>query len=215
VPSILAASLKHHKANFQVAMWVFLSVVSIYGLMGCLSSLFLSDIPSNISLLFKEDLKRNSSDVPLLLVCFSSVVVFAPALDVMGNSAIYGQALTGIIITAMYGTNHEQVKEQRPLLYRLIRVVCVLPALLFSSFSIKLVTHMQGGFVVFAGNCSVVLTLVCIPLCYNAALRKVKEHSKFELKMKGVEGLNYFIAAASGVFFIVVMSRDIYELTFK
>ena len=141
LPSILAASLNHHKASLQVAMWVFLSVVSIYGLMGCISSLFLSDIPSNISLLFKENLKRNSSDVPLLLAYFSSIVVFAPALDVIGNSAIYGQALTGIIITAMYGTNHEEVKMQRPLLCRLIRVGCVLPALLFASFSVKLVTH--------------------------------------------------------------------------
>ena len=68
---------------------------------------------------------------------------------------------------------------------------------------------------VLAGNCGVVLTFVFIPLCYNAAQRKVKEHSKFEPKMKRIEGLNYFIAAASSAFFIVVMSRDIYELAFR
>lgn len=206
VPSLLAASHKHHKANRQVAMWLFLSVVGIYGLMGCLSSFFLSDIPSNISLLFKEDL-RNSPEAPLLLLYLSSLVVFTPAVDVMSNSAIYGQALAGIIISSLYGTNHEQVKAQRPVLYRVIRVMCVLPPLLFCSFSTQL-----GSFVTFAGNCCVLITFVAIPLCYNAAQSKLKEKSKFELQVRGLKSLNYAIAAVFSVFFILVMSRDFYAV---
>jgi len=211
VPSLLAASHKHHKANRQVAMWVFFSVVGIYGLMGCLSSLLLSDIPSNISLLFKEDLK-NSPEAPLLLLYLSSIVIFTPAADVMGNSAIYGQALAGVIITSLYGTNHVQVKAQRPILYRLIRVLCVLPSLLFCSFSTKLVIRTQSSFVVFTGNFCVLITFVAIPLCYNAAQSKVEEKSKFELKVRGLKSINYAIAAVSSVFFVLTMSRDVYAV---
>lgn len=211
IPSLLAASHKHHKANLQVAKWVFFSVVCIYGLMGCISSLFLGDIPSNISLLFKEDL-RHSADAPLFLLYLSSIVIFTPAADVTTNSAIYGQALAGMIVTSLCGTNHEQVKAQRPVLYRLIRVLCVLPPLLFCSFSTQLVITTQGSFVAFAGNCCVLITCVSIPLCYNAAQSKVEEVSKFELKMRGLKSLNYAIVAASTVFFLLVMSQDFYAV---
>ena len=140
-PSLFAVSNRHHRAQKQVAAWVSISTFALYCFFGTICALLIEKIPSNVSLYFKEEVEKlGEIAVPSMLLLLTYVVIIAPAIDITTNAPIYGHALAGGVITSIYGTNHQEIKRLHPILYRLIRVICVLPAFFLASLSTKLVT---------------------------------------------------------------------------
>ena len=68
---------------------------------------------------------------------------------------------------------------------------------------------------VISGNFGLVLSFIYIPLCYNSASKQLHVHSKFELKVPGLEVLNYLIAGVFSVFFVVIMTEDLVKTYFS
>lgn len=55
------------------------------------------------------------------------------------------------------------------------------------------------------GISNIVLTFICIPICYNVAKEKLEEKSKFELKCSYLKALNYGIGALFGGVFLILL----------
>lgn len=202
VPSVFAASHKHHRGQRQVATWVNLSTLCLYCVFGSVCAIFLPDIPSNISLFFKE-LNTGGSILTKVAVL---LVLVAPAVDIITNAPIDGHTLAGGVTTTIYGTDHEQTRQDNPVLYRVIRVLCVLPPFFLASLSTDLST-----FVTISGKFSVVLSLVYIPICYNAALSKLPIRSKFEFKLRYLREVNTLIAVVFACVFVCLLTHDLWK----
>jgi len=133
VPSILYSSDIDSAQHGNVAKWVALSTAGVYGAMG-ITGLLLPGLPDNISLLFSSETYGYPADsVPYILQCINSVVISIPVLDICTNSPIYGQSISGIVTTCFYGPRHSKVRSERPVLYRAIRCLVVVPPVLMAA----------------------------------------------------------------------------------
>lgn len=142
VPSILYAADIDSAENASVAKWVALSTAGVYGAMGA-TGLLLPGLPDNISLLFSsETYGYPPGAVPYFLQCINSLIISIPVLDICTNSPIYGQGLSGIVTTCIYGPKHSKVRSEHPVLYRAIRCLVIVPPVLMAAASHRLVRTM-------------------------------------------------------------------------
>ena len=196
-PSVMHDSHISHHEHDIVARWVSVSTVGLYALLG-FTGLLMPGLPDNISLLFaKETYGYSAETVPVMLQVVNWMVIFIPVLDVWTNSPIYGQSLAGLLTTCAYGTNHTQVRDAHPILYRFLRCFVMIPPAFVASLSPFLVPSTQGPAISFSGNFYIPMIIVYMPLCYNAA------REKFSLKWswRGVQVCNYMLAAFGTVLF--------------
>lgn len=132
-PSVLASSAKHHKSQKLVAFWMFASSLAIYGVVGCTTGVFLVDIfYSSISF---YDLYLTAQQSSLL-----TAILVIPALDIITNSPIVCQTLSGAVFTALYGTNHKLERLNHPRIHLLLRLGSVIPSFIFASIIPKFVS---------------------------------------------------------------------------
>jgi len=50
-----------------------------------------------------------------------------------------------------------------------------------------------------------VLTFICVPICYNAARERLEERSRFDLKCMNIANFNYGFAVFVGVVFFAII----------
>ena len=138
-PTILPStdlSLRNHRF---VALLVCISTIVLFGAMGTVG-LIVPNVPDNISLLFGyETYGYEVEAIPQILRLGSALVIVIPVLNICTNSPIYGQVLSGMLTSSLYGTNHEEVRRVRPYLFRAMRCAVVLPPALLALLSVRLV----------------------------------------------------------------------------
>jgi hypothetical protein len=139
-PSVLAAGQNSATAQHCVALWVALSSSFIYAFAGSIGALLIPDLPDNVSLLFQSDsFGYATGQQPLALKVLVQLVILLPANDLATNSPMYGKALAGALTSALFSVDHQRVRRYHPLTFRLIRVMCVLPSLIFVLWTTRLV----------------------------------------------------------------------------
>ena len=186
VPSVLACA-KHSRAQRQVAFWLFVSAVSLYGIVGCLAGL-LNVIYYNTSLLFYSPVFSSE-------LSWAMLFVFT---DLLSSAPIPCQALSNSVFSAIYGPNHDSGRATHPTSYLLIRVLSVLPAFLVSTLTKRLVLSKQDIVLTITAKCGIVVILIFIPVCYNR-LKRSGQKLKLRVKLGGLTGINYVIAVSSGL----------------
>jgi len=195
IPSVLAASAKHHTSQIQVAYWMFVSAMVMYGTVGCVAGMLLNLDQSNISLSFKP-----SSELPSTLI---SVIIGIPAIDLIFNSPIYSQSLSSSVFTALYGPDHKSGRTLYPWAHLLLRVGCVLPSLLVAFLiQVEVVSYEKVAQV--CGSCVVMVIMIFIPLCYNLRRPSTKTLN-LRVKLSGLTFINYAIAGMSALLFLAVV----------
>jgi len=98
------------------------------------------NVPENISLLFGSETYGYAAEaVPQVLRFGSALVIIIPVLNICTNSPIYGQVLSGMLTSSLYGTNHDRVRAVRPYLFRAIRFAVMLPPVFLALLSLRLV----------------------------------------------------------------------------
>lgn len=133
-PSVLAASAKHHNSQKKVAFWIFASSMIIYSVVGLVAGTVLVDVSNNNINFFKEYHSVRGEQSFLLLA-----ILVVPALDIISNSPIICQTLSGALFTAFYGTNHNIERKSHPYIHILLRVSTVIPPFLLASLFPKFV----------------------------------------------------------------------------
>lgn len=193
-PTILPSTDLSLRSHRLVALLICVSIIVLFGTMGSVG-LVVPSVPDNISLLFgSETYGYEAGTVPYILKIGSALVILIPVLNICTNSPMYGQVLSGMITSSLYGTNHEEVRTLQPFLFRSIRFLVVFPPALLALLSLRLVRTTQGPYVIFAGNLNVVMLWVYIPICVNVARGKETGLSR--------EVVNYGLAGSGSVLFV-------------
>ena len=138
-PSVLAASAKHHKNQKKVAFWIFASSMVIYGVIGCVVGTLLEEVSSNNIIFYQKYLSLQKEQSFLL---FAILVI--PAVDIISNSPIICQILSGALFSALYGANHKVERKKHPDIYLILRVSSAIYPFLIASIIPKFVSAQVG-----------------------------------------------------------------------
>ena len=190
MPSVIAGSKKRKKAQKQVALWMFLSIVVVYGGLSCVLGYLWGDVPETIAYFFYV------MEEPWFLW---RVAVFGLlTVDFVFNTPIYCQALTAYLFTTSWCINPRIFQASNPTAYKFMPSFTVIPALLISSFIPSSVRSRQEYILLIVSVLSVLTTMVFLPVCYNHLLRSGKK-VKLRVGLKGVKGVNYVLAGVGVV----------------
>jgi hypothetical protein len=141
-----------------------------YSAIGLSAAFAISDVPSNVSLKYKNfTFGKSLSERPLWTQMISYVVVLFPAFDLISIFPIASHAISDNIVSAFYGTNRVQILIEHKIAFYAIRVVSILPSFAYALVQTQLVIRIQGSIINNTGMLSFFLILIMIPMCHIAA----------------------------------------------
>jgi len=205
-PSVLAASTKHPNSQKKVAGWIFWSTLVMYGSVGLVAVLFFEQGTKPLNIDFSDE---NTDFFLLLLMLEMGAFVIA---DSISNSAFFGHTTADAIFSFFYSPNKTLEKAKHPYMHKWLPILCEIPVFAFAFLRPNIVSSIQETLMSLCGLCGVVLTLVFIPLCHNAARVQRIGDDRLNLKVTipGVKWLNYVVAFISTAGFAFLFLHKLY-----
>ena len=146
-----------------------------YPALGLTAAFGLNDLPSNVSLAFRDFSYGNSAENrPNWTYFVSYLIVLFPAFDVISIFPILAHGLSDTILSVLYSADRETVRTDHKRIYYGIRLGCTLPSFLYAYLQVQL-----GPIVDKSGLSAFFLIFFMIPLLHIAARLQVPQASRF------------------------------------
>lgn len=173
--SILSATRKEPRTISAIIASVAVTLLLCYPALGLTAAFGLSDLPSNVSLAFRNFTNGNSAENrPIWTYLVSYLIVLFPALDVISIFPILAHGLSDTILSVVYSADRETVRTQHRRIFYGIRLGCILPSFLYAYLQVHL-----GPIVDKSGLSAFFLIFFMIPLLHIAARLLVPQASRF------------------------------------
>ena len=175
-PSVIQSIRKEVPVFLWIVTLVTISLMLGYSFIGLSAAFEIHNIPSNVSLAYRNFTFGESRDNrSIWTVIFSYLIVLFPALDVVSIFPIVSHAISDNIISAVYGTNRAAILTEHRVAFYTIRVLAILPSFLYAMVQMQL-----GTIIGHSGLLSFFLILIMIPLCHITSRYFIPVHSPYE-----------------------------------